>query len=311
MELSIEEKAKAYDESKARMKVAWDSNRCTLGFMNEIFPELKESKDEKIRKAIYNALKYLESEQSWDFLDDVDILDAYAWLEKQDSHYTFEIKRGYWYKCTCDYMPNGSDLFFKHNRLYYCSRDWRLESEIDERNVKDIGVNGYKSFFRPATNQEIKDWLDKQGEQEPIIDISKFKVGDWITNDTNGVWKIVGKLNNFYILEDQYGAESRPTTTWVDEHYRLWNIKDAKVGDILCLNDEVFIYAYKKQGYNIVRAYCYVDSVSRFYIEGDFVYTEKGNSIHPATKRQCNTLMLAITKAGYVWNITKKNLIKL
>lgn len=48
-----------------------------------IFPELKESEDKKIRKAIYNAIKYLETEHSWDFLDDVDILDAYAWLEKQ------------------------------------------------------------------------------------------------------------------------------------------------------------------------------------------------------------------------------------
>jgi glutathione S-transferase len=47
------------------------------------FPELKESKDERIRKAIYNALKYLETELYCDFLDDVDILDAYAWLEKQ------------------------------------------------------------------------------------------------------------------------------------------------------------------------------------------------------------------------------------
>lgn len=42
-------------------------------------------KDEKIRKAIYNALKYLEWELSWDFLDDVDILDVYDWLEKQSN----------------------------------------------------------------------------------------------------------------------------------------------------------------------------------------------------------------------------------
>jgi hypothetical protein len=64
-------------------------------------------------------------------------------------------------------MLNNSDLMFKNDRLYYCRRDWRLESEIDERNVKDIGVHGYKSFFRPATNKEIKDWLEKQAEKKP------------------------------------------------------------------------------------------------------------------------------------------------
>lgn len=53
-----------------------------------IFPELKESENERIRKAIYNAIKYLETELSWDFLGDVDILDAYAWLEKQGQTFT-------------------------------------------------------------------------------------------------------------------------------------------------------------------------------------------------------------------------------
>ena len=47
----------------------------------------EDSKDERIIKGIYNALKYLELELSWDILCDepyVDILDAYDWLEKQD-----------------------------------------------------------------------------------------------------------------------------------------------------------------------------------------------------------------------------------
>ena len=52
MELSIEEKAKRYDEAKLRMSAAYNSNRCTIGFMNEIFPELKESEDKKPNGAI-------------------------------------------------------------------------------------------------------------------------------------------------------------------------------------------------------------------------------------------------------------------
>ena len=51
-ELSIKEKAKRYDEAKLRISAAYNSNRCTIGFMNEIFPELRESEDERIRKAL-------------------------------------------------------------------------------------------------------------------------------------------------------------------------------------------------------------------------------------------------------------------
>lgn len=54
------------------------------GILDDIFPELCESKDKRIRKAIYSVLKYLETDCSWDSLDEeVDISDAYDWLEKQ------------------------------------------------------------------------------------------------------------------------------------------------------------------------------------------------------------------------------------
>ena len=120
---------------------------------------------------------YLHEIEKWAYLDDLlekqgekkpnPILDIEIPLGAKDNElqeYTFEIKEGHWYKCVCDYMLNNSDLLFKYGKLYYCRRNWRLDGEIDERNVKDIGVNGYKSFFRPATNQEIKDWLEKQGK---------------------------------------------------------------------------------------------------------------------------------------------------
>ena len=88
--MTQEEKAKAYDEALAHakllLKIIGNATLGNLVLKNEfenMFPELRESEDERIRKAIYNALKYLETELSWDFLDDVDILDVYAWLEKQ------------------------------------------------------------------------------------------------------------------------------------------------------------------------------------------------------------------------------------
>ena len=175
-ELSIEEKAKAYDEAIERaneLNYVSDKDSLQRKTVEHIFPELKESEDERIRKRLIELFKGHWSDE-WYGLKVDKVL---AWLEKQDSYYTFEIKKGHWYKCVCDYMLNSSDLMFKNDRLYYCRRDWRLIGEIDERNVKDIGINGYKSFFRPATNQEIKDWLEKQREQKCTTEEVLIKAG--------------------------------------------------------------------------------------------------------------------------------------
>lgn len=77
-ELSIEEKAKAYDEAKLRMSAAYNSNRCTIGFMNEIFPELKESEDERIKEAIIATIHLYYGEP----LED-EAKEMLTWLEKQ------------------------------------------------------------------------------------------------------------------------------------------------------------------------------------------------------------------------------------
>ena len=166
--MTDKEKAKAYDKAIESAKKLYGN-----GITEEIFHELKEDETERIKKDLIQ------------WVDDFpDIIwrghykkDIIAWLENQESYYTFEIKEGHWYKCVCDYMLNGSDLMFKNDNLYYCRSNWRLRGEIDERNVKDIGVNGYKSFFRPATNQEIKDWLEKQRDKDKLIqELGEYKV---------------------------------------------------------------------------------------------------------------------------------------
>ena len=167
-ELTIEQKAELYDKAIERGNSLLSCNELGNAWVYKILPEL-ESEDEQIRKWIIDDIRFnisLETLDNSEYKEKAE--KAIDWLEKQASYtYTFEIKAGHWYKCVCDYMLNDSDLGYKNGNLYYCRRNWRLETEIkDEQNVKDIGVNGYKSFFRPATNQEIKDWLVKECEQK-------------------------------------------------------------------------------------------------------------------------------------------------
>ena len=167
-ELTIEQKAELYDKAIERGNSLLSCNELGNAWVYKILPEL-ESEDEQIRKWIIDDIRFnisLETLDNSEYKEKAE--KAIDWLEKQASYtYTFEIKAGHWYKCVCDYMLNDSDLGYKNGNLYYCRRNWRLVTEIkDEQNVKDIGVNGYKSFFRPATNQEIKDWLVKEYDQK-------------------------------------------------------------------------------------------------------------------------------------------------
>ena len=81
-ELSIEEKAKRYDEAikraKAMIKVAANQDE-SIGFANTIFPELKESEDERIRKTL---IEYFNAYPK-DYFGGLKKNYIVAWLEKQ------------------------------------------------------------------------------------------------------------------------------------------------------------------------------------------------------------------------------------
>lgn len=77
--MTIEEKAKAYDEALGRAK----EMRTTLSdqaISEYIFPELKESEDERIRKAIIDYFNLQEDNTTYSFISKKDIIN---WLEKQ------------------------------------------------------------------------------------------------------------------------------------------------------------------------------------------------------------------------------------
>lgn len=80
-ELSIEQKAKAYDEAIERAREWYNDPHITIGLkgnLKDIFPELGETEDEKIRKDIIRVLKGEIS-----FTSEKENEKYIAWLEKQ------------------------------------------------------------------------------------------------------------------------------------------------------------------------------------------------------------------------------------
>ena len=97
-ELSIEEKAKAYDESLAKAKELY-SQHCAEWRDEDIeyiFPELKESEDEKIRKALIDGFTVMKESKNCGKTfsnHNIPVSDIIAWLEKQGEK---PIKSGKW-----------------------------------------------------------------------------------------------------------------------------------------------------------------------------------------------------------------------
>ena len=87
--MTTEEKAKAYDEAikraKAIIKIAANQDDA-ISFANTIFPELAESEDERIRKAIISGMKSLQEKGKYTEFAHIPMNDVFAWLEKQGEH---------------------------------------------------------------------------------------------------------------------------------------------------------------------------------------------------------------------------------
>lgn len=93
--MTIEEKAKAYDEALNKARKHHDSKyHPDMGpggvYLNnadleELFPELRESEDERINKAIFKALSKKDARDIL-LAEGIQVSDALAYLEKQKDH---------------------------------------------------------------------------------------------------------------------------------------------------------------------------------------------------------------------------------
>jgi len=304
-ELSIEEKAKAYDEAleRARELVGKWTGKNKDFYIEDysyIFPELKESEDERIRKAIFKALS---KKAARDVLlaNGIQVSDALAWLEKQDN----------------------TDIEQVFRPLAGCCIDTAAEQAVELQKQGKNVVLAFNGCYIPVKNNttdaivnEYYSWLEKRGEQKPTDKSEpKFKVGDWITNNY-AVWCIESIHNGLYSLKNSNGgviSNSNPKA--IDNNFHLWTIQDAKEGDVLVAPSRT-IFMFKNIIDNMPYSYCGIDYTGRFrntILEGGKDgrnWTSSLQGIYPATKEQCDLLFQKMKEAGYEWDAEKKELKK-
>lgn len=136
--MTQEEKARAYDEALERARKLYNSEETSADVeiaCETIFPELAESEDEQIRKAIIDFFKSVADNTTYSLVPKEDIL---AWLENQGKHeYTLK-------------SSNDEDVSKLTEYITKLAKSYEL-------NLPNRGYDIY------AFAKDILTWLEKQG----------------------------------------------------------------------------------------------------------------------------------------------------
>lgn len=284
-ELTIEQKAEAYDLALERAKKLYEQGTITES-LSYVFPELRESEDERIRKALICHISKISTEipvGALHRINGVDIPDILAWLEKQGN--------------PTDINPSEFDL--RLNKLLK-----QFETLPKEELASSL------SFYLNVVQNDGTYREEKQGEQNLVDKVEpKFKVGEWITNGCD-TWKIVEVKPLAYILQSQDGKIEDDTISYINETYDSFTIEDAEDGDVLFMDNGSAncIFIYKSFNNGIINKYA---SYNTFGFEGKHYLVLNDGYVIPATKEQRDTLFAKMKEAGYEWDAEERELKKI
>jgi len=262
-------------EKKEAMKILKDFHDKSALFsvrtaLDTIIPELCESEDEKIRKAIIKLVR-----QSSEVLDKQNQNNMINWLEKQKEYESTDFEY-VWNRTDCGALTSALDKYSEEAIINMCHawydkgvelerKSW-LEKQGKETSEKEFTFKALPRLLEmievsdraKAYTEKLAVALDNEGyhtdakivresikimngeevpmatmdEQKPVDNIEpKFKVGDWI------VWQNKCYKVNYngcgYELIDQNGLSTSLEYGTVDKIAHLWTIQDAKDSDTL------------------------------------------------------------------------------
>jgi len=271
-QLTIEEKAKAYDKAIEIAKSEYQTHKSFNGFremLTRIFPELKESEDKKIMKCICLCLEECVHN---DIIRDYEKDKCLAWLEKQCETFTKE-------RCCDAYLK---------------------------------GISDAKNELENQSKQKPFDYEHAYIPQKDFVSIKpKFKVGYWLQYRNAKPFFVEeitkqGYVNGNSCLPFNWENEIH---LWTIQDAKDGDVLVYKDEISIYKHD---IKNCTKEGTNFggfVYHCCY--DGKRFITDSLYSLTEKDKKdIYPATKEQHDILIKAMADAGYEWDVEKKELKK-
>ena len=276
--------------------------------MEEIFPELAESEENRIKRCIGMVLTDVSEQRFTDY--DTSLRDCLAWLEKQGepnpySGVSFEYNGHIWGMCARD---NGVDILL----------DKQLFKHLENQGANSVTIT--KGNYS-VTNAEVVSHLtvtDSDGGKCTTASTTfepEFKVGDWVAyNSQNAVSPIcqITKVDGDIIGLKGLQGERFQTEYWdLNENYHLWTIQDAKDGDVLTNGKMIVIFKhFEEPSYRQhIVAYIGLDNNGNIQITGD-TWNLGIDKAKPATKQQRDLLFQKMKEEGYEWDAEKKELKK-
>ena len=319
--MNDKEKYNAALERAAKLRVQNPFD--TVGQMVEhIFPELKESEDERIKKML---IRHIRQERG--SLSNNETQMIINWLEKQGGQKpAWREEDESWFK-ELELMALSFSNDVSYRKEFF---DWlksvkdrvqhKVEWNEEDEKIKKELITHFRNT-RCTTEKGAKKivkwiaWLEKQGEQPTDKAETKFKEGDYIVpNDItfSEIWRVVNiDKDDYYniqcITNPEYDELYRIPGFVLEKDYRLWTVQDADDGDVLVASDgSIFLFAGVDDCACKYYAALTTDNYVKINKEPKGGYWETSRAVYPATEEQRELLFKIIKEAGYEWNNEKK-----
>ncbi len=284
-----------FEEAKRLYKTANADQRYVL---EKLFPELKESEDERVKKTL---IEYFNAYPK-DYYGELKKSHILAWLEKQAENNKWKPSK--------DEMDALYGLAYITNKM-----DDKKDEAITKlyQDLKREFFNGvsYENMF-PSSPVDAPIINGNQDEQNPPDNVElKFKVHDWVVfnNKHQSTYQVEKIEDGYYILRHTHGGTFRVCVLH-DESLRLWDItKDAKDGDVLSFKNDIcgIIICKSPTDYD-TGSYCRL-------VNDNFINIEESGwdstLLVPTTREQCVLLFEKMHEAGYEWDDMNKKLKKI
>ena len=304
-----------YNEALERAKTLYENANGMIlkKWVEQVFPELAESEDERIRKSLIDMLKN----------DEKCYLKEIAWLEKQGEHANFRNKIQIGDKVT----RNEGGVLVNISQLNRVAKERKKQGETKPFDYENTNIQ--QNDFAPksameaikeekvdnANKVEPKDYNDIDPHFGKPIDkvVPKFKVGDWVVWDNKISCHIdniyQGKESLMYTITDTNNMTRSYSVKGFDNNAHLWDItKDAKDGDVLKEGSCIFILRKMKSKNTAITHCCLFD-------DGDFnlspTLSLDVDSTFPATKEQRDILFAKMKEEGYAFELYNKVMMKI
>ena len=273
-----------YKELAGKIKKAYSyaQTDSTKAVLKNLLPELKESKDEQIRKELFDFLTY----GIW------------------QSPVIDKVKQSQRYVVWLSWLGKQSNLMkalqTSNVRIGELSEEnYYLKKQLEKQGEQSCNVSPIDNFTTEFENQG-------ESKSDEMVE-PKFKVGDWIV--FNGLILHIDEIVKGYYRTTSIGDIPNSYDWDIDNLARLWTIQDAKDGDILVNGDEIVIFRNnsfnKKDLSGSMFVYCSLhDKIGYWYPIGGI----NPSNYVPATTEQRNTLFTKMHEAGYMWDAEKKEL---